>query len=64
MNVRDFQNKIAKDMFGKTKDEARNQEICVFCHEHVDVMDFKDKLSMKEYLISGLCQGCQDKTFG
>jgi len=26
--------------------------------------DFKDQLSIKEYSISGLCQKCQDDTFG
>ena len=27
------------------------------------IMGFKDKLSEKEYRISGLCQECQDKIF-
>ena len=26
--------------------------------------DFRDNLSRKEYTISGMCQACQDKTFG
>ena len=28
------------------------------------VGEFRDALSAKEYRISGLCQGCQDKFFG
>lgn len=28
------------------------------------VGSFRDKLSEKEYTISGLCQNCQDKIFG
>jgi hypothetical protein len=26
-------------------------------------VDFSDELSQREYLISGLCQACQDKIF-
>ncbi len=35
---------------------------CVWCGEEVFV--FRDVLSAREYRISGLCQDCQDKTFG
>ena len=35
---------------------------CSFCKG--DASNFKDELSKKEYTISGLCQECQDKTFG
>ena len=34
--------------------------ICPFCKEPIDISDFKDELSIKEYEISGLCQKCQD----
>jgi|TARA_R110000751_G_scaffold71396_5_gene144486 hypothetical protein len=26
--------------------------------------DFKDAISLREYTISGLCQGCQDRIYG
>jgi len=42
----------------------RNVGICPFCGESVDVAIFKDDLSRKEFNISGLCQDCQDETFG
>ena len=29
-----------------------------------EATEFKDELSKKEYTISGLCQACQDFTFG
>ncbi len=32
------------------------------CEEPVG--DFRDALSVKEYVISGMCQACQDKAFG
>ncbi len=38
-------------------------KICPFCNKDINVKDFTDTLSKKEYLISGLCQKCQDETF-
>jgi len=35
---------------------------CPCCRKPVDA--FKDALSYKEYLISGMCQKCQDSVFG
>jgi hypothetical protein len=38
---------------------------CPFCHKKIDpATEFRNPLSKKEYGISGLCQTCQDKTFG
>ena len=37
---------------------------CPFCGKPIKAEEFRDKLSVKEYHISGLCQNCQDKTFG
>lgn len=37
---------------------------CSICHEIFNIEELRDKLSLKEYQISGLCQSCQDKTFG
>ena len=38
------------------------QNVCVWCGK--PATEFRDKLSAKEYTISGFCQDCQDKTFG
>jgi hypothetical protein len=48
--------------FGKEVEqiEAGN---CPFCKNKIDMNSFRDKLSIKEFGISGLCQQCQD-TFG
>lgn len=43
------------------KKEAKK---CPFCGCDTTNMKFRDKLSEKEFKISGLCQKCQDKTFG
>lgn len=37
---------------------------CPFCNLHHSLMYFRDDLSRREYYISGLCQKCQDETFG
>lgn len=38
---------------------------CVFCKKSIDPdTEFRDALSRKEFTISGICQKCQDATFG
>lgn len=34
---------------------------CATCGDKAD--DFKDQVSEREFAISGMCQGCQDKVF-
>jgi uncharacterized CHY-type Zn-finger protein len=36
---------------------------CPFCQVRINLEDFRDELSIKEYRISGLCQKCQDDIF-
>ena len=38
--------------------------ICPFCDKKVKESDLRDALSQQEHAISGLCQKCQDETFG
>lgn len=40
------------------------QNRCPFCGKPIKAEEFRDRLSVKEFYISGLCQECQDKTFG
>ena len=43
-------------------EEARKAAgVCPFCG--LEIGEFWDELSKKEFGISGLCQGCQDETF-
>lgn len=44
--------------------EKPQEHICPFCGREVNVDEFKDELSVKEFIISGLCQRCQDEVFG
>ena len=36
---------------------------CPFCEKRINLNEFRDELSLKEYTISGLCQSCQDEFF-
>lgn len=49
--------------FGKEAAMVKNG-LCPFCAKAIETSDFKDDLSRKEFGISGLCQACQDDTFG
>lgn len=47
--------------FGRSVSVAKVANQCVCCGKPAN--KFRDKLSQKEYQISGFCQLCQDKTF-
>jgi hypothetical protein len=47
--------------FNKEMD-AVEQNLCPACRQPIG--KFRDKLSRREYEISGLCQKCQDGVFG
>lgn len=55
---------IVRMMYPGIQEKVDNR-ICPQCGEKIDPVDgFRDGLSMKEYMISGLCQSCQDSIFG
>jgi uncharacterized CHY-type Zn-finger protein len=49
-------------LWQKGKQINKDPFICSMCNNLID--DFRNKKSMDEYKISGMCQQCQDKTFG
>lgn len=51
----------AKQMFPDAQ-ALINQGKCPLCKEFILI--FRDKQSVKEYKISGMCQDCQDMMFG
>jgi len=57
-----------KKVFGeevlKTFKRRKSLGLCPFCGEAVEVEGFRDRRSLKEFQISGLCQKCQDEFFG
>ena len=52
-----FLNDTAKQMFGRTIEEAYQQSICVMCGQHVDLGQYED-IDIKEYNISGIGTCC------
>ncbi len=47
---------------GGAVEDRQAEQRCAWCGG--DASTFTDALSKKEYEISGLCQSCQDETFG
>ena len=43
--------------------ERREQELCPFCGKDMTNPTFRDEKSRKEFMISGICQECQDDFF-
>ena len=55
---------IMKKMGFEKEVNAVIKKQCPFCGKPVKLEDFTDRLSKREFQISGICQKCQDKTFG
>ena len=52
---------IIGKLFPEAIEDIKNKT-CPLCKKQIG--KFKDNLSEKEYKISGMCQDCQDQTFG
>lgn len=39
------------------------KDMCLDCGDTIVMTEFKDRLSIREYNISGRCQRCQDEVF-
>ena len=50
------------DLTGVDRIETIRSNQCALCE--TPNLDWRDKLSEKEYTISGMCQNCQDEVFG
>lgn len=60
-----FIDDLTENVFGTPLSEAQDARKCVVCGAGpLTAEDFRDQLSRKEWGISGMCQECQDKTFG
>lgn len=44
--------------------EKRAKGLCPTCGDKINPNGFRDDVSRREFDISGMCQNCQDKTFG
>lgn len=59
-DVSDLKPRPADKLYPHRMDRMQ-KSICVICNNPVN--GFRDEISQKEYLISGLCQTCQDSFF-
>lgn len=44
-------------------DKLVHEGLCPCCKKKIEMTDFKDDLSRKEFQISGMCASCQDSFF-
>ena len=56
--LQQFIDSMAVDVFGWDGDPKH----CRTCNSPIG--EFRDEISAREFEISGMCQDCQDKTFG
>jgi len=55
---------IMREMGFNVEMDRVEEKKCAFCGKVVDENGFRNNVSKREYSISGLCQACQDLTFG
>lgn len=53
---------LIKEVFGLDRQDFIISNKCTACGR--PAIKFKNKISQKEYTISGFCQVCQDEIFG
>ena len=54
-------NKLSESISGRAVTKSIEEDICWSCGKKAT--EFKDRMSYREFKISGLCQECQDKVF-
>ena len=56
---------LLESLFGKDRKKTISKGECVSCDStENNAQAFRDDISRKEYMISALCQSCQDDIFG
>ena len=56
--------KMLRTMGFNTEVDRVERGDCPECGQHVNLLELRDRRSMREWEISGYCMACQDKTFG
>ena len=59
--LEEFGDKLNIAAFGRSRTGSIKNDICAFCGK--PATEFTDRISEKEYTISGSCQKCQDVVF-
>lgn len=55
--------KCITNIFGIDRVKCIQENKCPCCKADINVNEFRDTLSVKEWTISGMCQACQDSVF-
>jgi len=63
MNMRLLEEAVLMGMIPKTFVDNLKHRRCPLCGKSTKNLIFKDKLSEREFIISGMCQECQDNVF-
>ena len=53
---------LLASLSGRNRIDSIKNSVCNWCGSPAE--EFNNKLSQKEYTISGMCQNCQDSAFG
>jgi hypothetical protein len=53
-----------KDILGIDRQQSIRSDKCAMSECGKDAKEFRNTISRSEYLISGMCQDCQDSFFG
>jgi hypothetical protein len=57
MNMNDFKNQMSKSLFGRSKDEAISEAVCVCCGKDIEFSKMQE-IDVKEFRISGMGPCC------
>jgi hypothetical protein len=60
MNLQNFKDKLAKELFGQTVNESQSTGLCIQCKEPA-IPKCYSEAGKREYYISGLCEKCYDE---
>jgi len=63
MNLQVFKDNLAKELFGKTTQEAKAEGLCAQCKEEALPKCYSEA-GRREFTISGLCEKCFDEICG
>ena len=58
-SINELTNRLAKELYGKTVDEAAESGLCIQCGEFALENCYSEK-GRREYKISGICEKCFD----
>lgn len=63
MDLQQFKDKMAMDLYGQTTEEAKTTGLCIQCHKPA-LENCYSAAGRREYKISGLCEKCFDEICG